>query len=121
MKTIWKFPIAVVDTQEIEMPFNALILCVQVQHGQPCLWAEVGNLQTARSKRPKWKSAQIAVYGTGHPMLGERFRPLHRHVSDERRGRWCFMRLRGFMTEGIQQNVSEESAPRQPKELTRAI
>lgn len=41
MKAIWKYPLKVEAQQAIEMPIGAEILCVQVQHGIPVLWAKV--------------------------------------------------------------------------------
>lgn len=61
MKTIWKFPIRVVDSQVVEMPFDAKILCVQVQQGAPCLWALVDTEAIKSSRR-------IYIYGTGKPI-----------------------------------------------------
>lgn len=61
MKTIFKYPLSVIDEQEISMPVSARILCVQVQRGVPCLWALVDpdDSQTPRS---------IRIVGTGHPI-----------------------------------------------------
>ena len=39
--TIWKFPIEIADVTSVNMPVDAKILCLQMQHGVPCLWAEV--------------------------------------------------------------------------------
>lgn len=39
MKTIWKYPIPIEDKFVLTMPIGAQPLCVQVQHGQPCIWA----------------------------------------------------------------------------------
>lgn len=39
--TIWKFPLAVVDSQELSMPAGSTILCVQFQHDRPNVWALV--------------------------------------------------------------------------------
>ena len=61
--TIHKYPLRVTDTQEIPMPFGAEILCVQVQHGTPCLWAIVKP-----SKLNPLQPKTIEVYGTGHDM-----------------------------------------------------
>ena len=36
---IWKFPLAAVDRQAVEMPRGAQVLAVEVQHGTICLWA----------------------------------------------------------------------------------
>lgn len=59
-KRIWKYPIALQDAQFIEMPKGAEILCVQMQDGNPCLWALVLPGETERRK--------IEIYGTGHPV-----------------------------------------------------
>jgi hypothetical protein len=60
MKTIWKFPIATVDQQSLPIPAGAEMLCVQVQHGEPCIWALVNP------DAPKRRRA-VRVVGTGHP------------------------------------------------------
>jgi hypothetical protein len=39
--TIWKFPLEVEPRQTIDLPRGAQVLTVQVQRGQPCLWALV--------------------------------------------------------------------------------
>jgi hypothetical protein len=41
VKVIYKYTLEVTDEQEVKMPANAQILCVQVQHGRPTLWALV--------------------------------------------------------------------------------
>ncbi len=56
---IWKFPIDIRDKQLVEMPECAEILTVQVQHGQPCLWASVDP-----SRKREWR--RIFTVGTGH-------------------------------------------------------
>ena len=56
---IWKWSLKITDTQTIEMPHGAKILCVQTQRGDPQLWAlvnEGGNLE----------QRIFATYGTGH-------------------------------------------------------
>jgi hypothetical protein len=58
MKTIHKFPLDVIDDQPFEMPIGAKVLCVQVQNGLPCIWAEVN---TEVPKENRW----FSVYGTG--------------------------------------------------------
>lgn len=64
MKTIFKFPIQVTDDQDIEMPSGAKIICVQMQGGEPHIWAEVD------SNAPKVKK-KIRVFGAGHPMTDD--------------------------------------------------
>lgn len=59
--TIWKFPLAMVDEQIIEMPLGARILCVQTQDKQPTLWALCDPVaETARRA--------ILIFGTGAPI-----------------------------------------------------
>lgn len=59
---IWKFPIAVGDSQTIDMPTDAKVLAVQVQNGTgPCLWA---MCDPQAPKRPR----TFETFGTGHPV-----------------------------------------------------
>ena len=58
---IFKYPLEVTDTQIIEMPQDATILCVQVQHTVPCIWAAV-------DENAKRFSRTIYTVGTGHSM-----------------------------------------------------
>lgn len=60
-KVIWKFDIDVDDFQEISMPLNAEILCVQSQFGKPKIWAIV-NPDAIKIKRVFW------LAGTGHDL-----------------------------------------------------
>jgi len=41
MKTIYKYPLRHVGSQELEMPQGAQILSCQAQQGVPCVWALV--------------------------------------------------------------------------------
>ena len=60
MATIYKWTLTPGGT-ELEMPAGAQVLTVQMQGGQPQLWAKVDPTQ------PKvWRAFEI--YGTGHPM-----------------------------------------------------
>lgn len=61
MKTIYKYPIKIEEKQEIEIPFGAMILSVQLQNGNPYLWAKVetGNSNATRI---------IYVFGTSQPI-----------------------------------------------------
>ena len=64
---IWKWTLLPGYEQTIEMPHGAKILDVQVQNGQPQLWALVD--ESAYKDRIK-----IGIYATGAPMpddLGE--------------------------------------------------
>ena len=59
MKTIWKFPLQVTDSQDINMPIGAKILCLQMQAGAPCIWALV-------DPKAATYPMKIVMYGTGH-------------------------------------------------------
>lgn len=62
MKKIYKYPVPeIVDEQEIMMPVDAQILCVQLQHGEPCMWAMVdSDLNLIKRK--------FRIIGAGHPI-----------------------------------------------------
>lgn len=65
MKTIYKYPLLITDSQVIRMPAGARILCCQMQTGGPakgdvCLWAEVDT------DRPH-VNRTILIAGTGNP------------------------------------------------------
>lgn len=57
--TVWKYPLAIADSQSIIMPVGAEILDVQVQGGIPCLWAMVDPT------RPT-EHVLVQTVGTGH-------------------------------------------------------
>lgn len=61
MKTIWKFAVPVKDAFELDLPEGAEILTVQIQRGEPQLWALVDPY--APKVRRKFR-----VIGTGHPI-----------------------------------------------------
>lgn len=61
MKTIYKYQLTTTDVQIIQMPFNAEVLTVQIQHGEPMLWARVESANSTEAKR-------IYIVGTGNPM-----------------------------------------------------
>jgi hypothetical protein len=62
--TIYKYKLKVTDRQFVDMPTGAIILTVQVQRGDPHLWAgvEEGGFPNARL---------IRIFGTGQPMGSE--------------------------------------------------
>jgi hypothetical protein len=63
MRTIWKFPVPLVDEPVIEMPKGAKALRVDVQHGEPYLWALVED------DAPKMEY-YFRLVGTGRPANG---------------------------------------------------
>lgn len=62
---IFKWTLAVTDTQTLELPQGAGILTVQVQGDMPQLWALCNENATTKERR------HIAIYGTGNPMPDE--------------------------------------------------
>jgi len=66
MRTIHKYQIHIADHQTVSMPTGATLLTVQMQHGQPCLWAEVDT------SRPE-EYVPISMCGTGHPIPAGRY------------------------------------------------
>lgn len=61
MKTIWKFPLAVMDRQRVLMPKGTEILTVQRQSEQACIWAIVDD-------QAEMETRAFDIYGTGNPM-----------------------------------------------------
>jgi hypothetical protein len=59
--TIWKFPIETTDLQSISIPAGSVLLTVQTQGGQPCVWALCDSALPLEQRF-------IAVYGTGHTL-----------------------------------------------------
>lgn len=65
MKTIWKYPLEVVDLQTVKMPAGAQILTAQMQGSAStgvtlCLWALV-------QPDAPLTGCVIEILGTGHP------------------------------------------------------
>ncbi len=56
---VWKYQLRVADQQVIEMPEHAIVLDVQTQYGQPCIWALV-------DPKALLESVSIRTIGTGH-------------------------------------------------------
>ncbi len=64
MKTIFKYPLCMIDDQLVSMPAGAEILTVQMQSDVPCLWARVDP------NMPK-VGRVIHINGTGHNLSHE--------------------------------------------------
>ena len=63
MRTIYKYPLEGTDEQIVLMPRGAEILCVQVQNGIPCLWADIST-ENAQEREKRY----IRIIGTGHEL-----------------------------------------------------
>jgi len=59
MESIWKFKLEVADSQTVKMPEDAEIICVQIQHGEICVWVKV-NIEAPKEDKV------FKMYGTGH-------------------------------------------------------
>ena len=83
---IFKYPIASVDdVVEVEMPFEAYILDVQMQHGRPVIWAMV-DPDSGLVKR------HFQVVGTGNH-VNFRVRPLYVGTVQDGSFVWHFFDL----------------------------
>lgn len=58
---IWKFVLALGDSQLVSMPKDATILSIQVQKGNLCMWALCNEDAKVVERR-------INIYGTGNPL-----------------------------------------------------
>lgn len=61
MKTIYKYPLEIIDYQSIEIPLGSEILTVQIQNEIPCIWAIV-NPDFIKIKYT------FRIFGTGNPI-----------------------------------------------------
>lgn len=61
IKVIYKYPLTHGSVQQIEMPYDAEVLCVQMNNGIPCLWA-------LHSKEKGVAKLSFEMFGTGHPI-----------------------------------------------------
>jgi hypothetical protein len=61
MKTIWKYPLIVTDSQIVRMPQGASVLSAADQYGELCIWAFVDSDQPTEERR-------VQIVGTGNPV-----------------------------------------------------
>jgi hypothetical protein len=61
MKTIWKFPLEITDSQDVQMPAGAEVLGIAEQYGELCMWAIVDTDADLEAR-------SFAVVGTGNPI-----------------------------------------------------
>ena len=59
--TIWKYSLDITGVQKVLMPRGARLLCVQMQYGDPKLWALVDPNMASEERT-------ILTFGTGHPV-----------------------------------------------------
>ena len=63
IKTIWKFALESASYNDVTMPTDSEILCLQLQNNTPCLWALVDpDLERPRITR------RFVITGTGHDL-----------------------------------------------------
>jgi len=61
VKTIWKYPVVVMDEIWVYMPIGAEILDVQEQQDSICLWALVDSNEPLIKRK-------FRIFGTGRPV-----------------------------------------------------
>ena len=61
MTTIYKYPLSLQTTTELEMPVGAKILSIQMQGGLPTIWALV-------QEEARDETRTFLVFGTGGPL-----------------------------------------------------
>jgi hypothetical protein len=59
MKTVWKYPLALLDRQVLKAPLYAKPRLVAVQNEQACIWLEVETTNPVRD-------LVVHIEGTGH-------------------------------------------------------
>lgn len=59
MAKVFKYQLPISDAVKVYMPKDAKVLCVQVQNGQPCIWASVNPDKELEER-------QFRIAGTGH-------------------------------------------------------
>lgn len=59
MRTIWKYPLKVVDTQTIELPCGSEILSVKDKNGILTMWVELDTYEV------KKQDVNISIVSTG--------------------------------------------------------
>lgn len=67
---IFKYPVRIRDKFEVELPQSAEILDVQLQFGEPMMWALVDPQEQKVTRR-------FRVIGTGHPIESDDLHRLH--------------------------------------------
>lgn len=60
--TIWKFPLELTDTQQVEMPIGTQILTAQIQNGSIMLWGIVPDDEVNKCST---MLLTIEIHGTG--------------------------------------------------------
>lgn len=76
MKTIWKYPIDIINWQCLNMPANPTLIHAGLDpQGTPCVWAIVEPDEPC-------EPVSIRVVGTGHPFTSE----LTQHVGSFNQG-----------------------------------
>jgi hypothetical protein len=62
MKSIWKFPLKVTDTQTVQLPIGSKILSAKTQGEDIVLYALVDTKEIQK------EVISVRIFGTGHPV-----------------------------------------------------
>lgn len=66
MKTVYKYPVPFGDEVTVEIPVFAKILHLNMQHGEPCIWALVDSDEKPAKRRFMWRGTGHNADGVGH-------------------------------------------------------
>ncbi len=75
MRTIWKEKLEIKPLQTIQIPFDAKLLTVQMQYGEPSIWYYVPHSNNCLEPR------DIAMGLTGQPLGDDNSSAKYRHIS----------------------------------------
>jgi hypothetical protein len=67
--TIWKYVLKLTDVQDIEIPVGSILLSVQSQYSEPCLWVFVYDTEAEK------EVIRLRTIGTGFNITAEDFKP----------------------------------------------
>ena len=67
--TIWKYVLKLTDVQDIEIPHGSILLSVQTQNEDPCLWVLVYDTEAEK------EVIRLRTIGTGHNITADDFNP----------------------------------------------
>lgn len=74
MKTIYKYPLLLIEKQTITVPHGTAFLHAQYQNGSLYIW---GLVDTSNPMT----QATIEIFGTGHPIPGKFSKHLYGHIN----------------------------------------
>lgn len=65
---IFKYPLEITDSQTIRMPKDAMILTIQLQDDNPCIWARIPDPKVGEINHSEFRT--FITVGTGNEYDG---------------------------------------------------